>query len=149
MRQEASTTFLLLAGVYGASWPNFTWITTDNVVYRGNYQHWGTYQPGRRQEPNNMALSENCAGSNTTQGIMQPDKTTIVFDGLGGWADNLCSNKQIFICEIERGWLGTAPACCACMHGPCFTCMHGPCFTSRQSCCTAAGFPQASCCLQQ
>ncbi len=95
--------------MYGAKWPNFTWITTDNAIYRGNYQHWGTYQPGRRLEPNNMALSEDCAGSNTTQGIMQPDKTTIVFDGLGGWADNLCTNRQIFICEIERVCRSSAP----------------------------------------
>jgi hypothetical protein len=88
--------------VYGAKWPNFTWINTDDVIYKGNYQHWGTYQPGRRLEPNNMVAPENCAGSNTTQGVLQPDKTTVLFDGLGGWADHNCREKYIFICEIER-----------------------------------------------
>jgi hypothetical protein len=65
------------AGTLGAKWPNFTWINTDPAIYKGNYQHWGTYQPGKRLEPNNMAPPENCAGSNTTQGVLQADKTTV------------------------------------------------------------------------
>ena len=95
--------------MYGAKWPNFTWINTNDVIYKGNYQHWGTYQPGRRLEPNNMLAPENCAGSNTTQGVLQPDKTTVLFDGLGGWADHNCKEKYIFICEIEREHSGSWP----------------------------------------
>jgi hypothetical protein len=52
-------------------------VNTDPAIYKGNYQHWGTYQPGKRLEPNNMVPPENCAGSNTTQGVLQTDKTTV------------------------------------------------------------------------
>ena len=93
-----------LAGVFNSRWPNFTWVNTDPSINKGNYQHWGTYMPGRRLEPNNMLPPENCAGSNTTQGILQTDKTTVIFDGLGGWADRSCFERQIFICEVERKW---------------------------------------------
>ncbi len=120
-------------GMLGARWPNFTWVNTDPAVFKGNYQHWGTYMPGRRLEPNNMVAPENCAGSNTTQGIMQPDKTTIMYDGLGGWADHACYEPYIFICEIEREWPAAARQLCTKCTMACVLALRLRCVQQRQT----------------
>jgi hypothetical protein len=43
----------------------------------------------------------------------------VLFDGVGGWADEGCFQRHIFICEVERGWrLQQRPVkcCCSCLH---------------------------------
>ena len=90
----------LRTGIMGATWPNFTWIDRDNVVYVGDYQHWGVMQPGFILEPNNLVPPENCAGSNLTMGIVKFDKTFGV-DEVGGWADQPCQAKHPYICELS------------------------------------------------
>ena len=90
----------LQTGVYGAQWPNFTWVDGEKAIYVGEYQHWGVLQPGMRLEPNNLNPPEDCAGSNLTMGIVKLDKT-FGQDGIGGWADRNCEDVAPFICEVS------------------------------------------------
>jgi hypothetical protein len=92
----------LKTGIPGTRWPNFTWIDRENVIYMGNYQHWGVYQPGAVLEPNNLFPPEYCAGSNLTMGIATYNKRVVTFDGVGGWADRRCGERHIFVCEVQR-----------------------------------------------
>ena len=97
----------LRTGISGAQWPNFTWIDRENVIYMGDYQHWGVYQPGGVLEPNRLANAlEDCAGSNLTMGIATHNKRIIQYDGVGGWADRSCLESYVFICEVQREWPG-------------------------------------------
>ncbi len=91
--------FGMQTSVFGAQWPNFTWIDDKKAIYVGNYQHWGVLQPGAVLEPNNLVAPEDCAGSNLTMGIIKIDKT-FGMDGIGGWADHNCEEKYSYICEI-------------------------------------------------
>jgi hypothetical protein len=88
----------LASNVNGAIWPNFTWLDHGKAIYMGDYQHWGTLMPGRVLEPNNLVPPEVCAGSNLTAGIIRYEE--LIFDGVGGWADQHCDEKHIFVCEI-------------------------------------------------
>lgn len=90
------------AGFDGARWPNFTWVDRKTVIYNGTYQHWGVLQPGDQLEPNNLVPPESCAGSNLTMGIRPADRAPVIFDGVGGWADQNCTGQFVSVCKITR-----------------------------------------------
>jgi hypothetical protein len=82
----------------------------NEVIYMGNYQHWGVVQPGNVLEPNNQLPPEYCAGSNLSMGIATYDKKGVVYDGAGGWADRRCSERYVFICEVQREYCAHSAA---------------------------------------
>jgi hypothetical protein len=97
----------------------------NDVIYMGNYQHWGVVMPGSLLEPNNQIPDEYCAGSNLTMGISTYDKKGVVYDGVGGWADRRCFEQYVFICEVQRE--------CCCHLAPVWLV-----WTHLQGCCIAA-----------
>jgi hypothetical protein len=132
--------FGLETGKGGARWPNFTWVDSNNAIFRPNYQHWGYIQHpnGAKQlEPNNLIPTESCAGANATLRWSQHGAEAF------GWADRNCSEQYISICEVKPP--AVAPPFASSVSGATFTFHQIPAtFDDAQQVCFAEGGRLAS-----
>jgi hypothetical protein len=80
------------SGLYAPkAWPYFKWIEpTFPAPATSNYAYWGSND--NTTEPNQK--TELCGGSHVTY----VDAT----DNTWGWADNNCSNKEVYMCRVMR-----------------------------------------------